>query len=156
MAKQGIDPVYVEALSITETVGAAQVFGTDFNAGDFVNIGYCGMVYSEPAGWKPRLPIIPAELMNEFDELEFSFGLPELDDTTAATLAVWVLMPNNKARFLETSVMAAGVFPRVTIARTQEPLFISVHAITTTGDGITGLDVFLAGKYKTDVAPLAS
>lgn len=156
MSKHGADPVYIEALSITSDIAAAQVFGTQFDEDDFVALNHCGMVYEDPSGWQPLTPIFPPSVYNQFDELKFTFGLPTLVDTTAVTLAIWSLMPNNKPRLRATVAMVDGAFAPVVIGRTQEPLFLAVHAITTTGVGITGLDVFISGIYRTDVAPLAN
>lgn len=129
------------------TVAAAEVFGVDFAATDFVNLERSRVIHS--GGFAQGEPAILPD-KKDYDLLVFSFTRPTV--VGDATLALWAVGSDKTPYLLGTSELSAdGTFPSITVDNFQAEYYLAVDAISGESAEVS-VEVAVQGTYRFLVA----
>lgn len=145
MAQRASPPRLVPEFTKTD-VAAAEVFGTAFDADDFVNVERSTIRHAGGFA-QGEFAVLPDK--HHYDRIRFTFGPVTTDGTvTGATLAVWALGSDGEVRLLGTSELsAAGVFPDVEAENYQATYYVAVQAIAGSGAEVS-VKTFIQGVHQ--------
>lgn len=146
MAFRASPPRRVPQFSKVEA-DAVEVFDTDFDVTDFVNLERSTVTHADGFA-QGEFAILPDK--HHYDRLRFYFGPVTTGGTvTGATLAVWSVGADNQVLLLGTSVLsAAGVFPPVEAENYQARYYVSVAAIDGSSSPQISVETFVQGIHQ--------
>lgn len=128
-------------------VGAPEVYNTDFDADDFLNL-FRSTVRHEGGFAHGEYALMPD--MAQYDRLRVIFGVPTLVGTDPDfTLQLWGMGSEEIPQLLGTSELSAdGTFPPIEFDNFQSRYYLAVGSVGGTDNPAVTVEALIQGVYE--------